>query len=188
MGLLGRWRSLLWLATAQLLSGVLVGLVWLQWAPTTTAYVLPGEANTTFLIPDEAESQFAGDGRFVVLCALVGLVAGLVAWRFKENRGPFTVVTLAAAGVLSSVLARWIGSYFASGSTTGAVRTAIHPPLSLHSVPMLWVQAFIAVLAYTALVGLSNDSTLGRTQHDHVQDTDDTEDAEQAPDREPEPA
>jgi uncharacterized membrane protein YeaQ/YmgE (transglycosylase-associated protein family) len=170
MGNLGRWRPLLWLAAAQLLSGVLIGLIWLQWAPTTIAYVVPGEANTTFLIPDEVESQFAGDGRFGVLCALVGIVAGVVAWRFKSNRGPFAVMTLAAAGVLSSILARWMGSQFASGSTTGALGTAIHPPLSLHSISMLWVQSFMAVLAYTALAGLSNDFTLGVTEHNHVED------------------
>jgi len=85
----------------------------------------------------------------------------VLTWRIRRARGPVALVLLGAGGVLGSLLARTVGSALASGHTTGAVSTVIHPPLSLHSVPMIWVQALVAIFSYMALAGLSSDPDLG---------------------------
>ncbi len=155
------WRPLALLVAAQLLAGVLAGLAWRVLAPQTVSYLLSGgDGKSPFVIPDESESQVAGDGRFVLLSIGLGMVFGLVAWRLRALRGPAVLVALTVAGLLSSLLARVVGELLPSGSPARQVDSAFHPQLSLHSVPALAVQAFFAVLVYTALVGLSADATL----------------------------
>jgi hypothetical protein len=155
------WRPLALLAAAQLIAGVLAGLVWRAWSPHSVSYLLSGATGKpAFVVPAETESQIAGDGRFVLLSIGLGLVFGLVAWRLRAHRGPVVLAALAVAGVLSSVLARTVGELLPSGSPARRVDTAFAPQLSLHSLPALAVQAFFAVLVYTALVGLSSDPEL----------------------------
>jgi hypothetical protein len=114
------------------------------------------------VIPNESESQIAGDGRFVVLSVIAGLLFGLLAWRLRGIRGPVTTGVLAGSSVLSSVLAMFTGKLLSGGSNSSALNTAFHPKLILHASAALWVQALFAVLVYTALVGISADQTLGR--------------------------
>jgi|GEM_PF-6728859 len=155
------WRPLVLLAAAQLVAGVLAGLVWRILSPHTLSYLLSGgDGKPPFVVPDESESQVAGDGRFVLLSIGLGMVFGLVAWRLRALRGPVVLATLAAAGLLSSLVARTVGELLPSGSPAPRVDSAFHPQLSLHSLPALAVHAFFAVLVYTALVGLSADANL----------------------------
>ncbi|HEV2886739.1 MAG TPA: DUF2567 domain-containing protein [Jatrophihabitans sp.] len=157
------WRPLALLVAAQLLAGVLAGLVWRAWAPRTVSYLLSGgDGNPAFVIPEESESQIAGDGRFVLMSIGLGMVFGLVAWRLRALRGPVVLAALAVAGVLSSVLARAVGELLPSGSSARRLDAPFSPQLSLHAFPAaLVVQAFFGVLVYTALVGLSADQDLG---------------------------
>jgi hypothetical protein len=64
---------------------------------------------------------------------------------------------LGLGALLSSALASFLGETFSPGSNTGALRTAIHPTLTLHATPLFLAQSFVAVLVYTLLVGLSSD-------------------------------
>ncbi len=156
------WRPLAYLVAAQLLAGVLAGLVWHAWAPGTVSYLIAGaEGQPAFVIPQESESQIAGDGRFVLLSVLLGMVFGLLAWRLRALRGRVVLAALAVAGLLSSVLARTVGELLPDGSPAREVNAAFVPQLSLHASPALAVQAFFGVLVYTALVGLSADPDLG---------------------------
>jgi hypothetical protein len=155
------WRPLALLAAAQLLAGMLAGLVWRLWSPQTASYLLSsGDGKPAFVVPAESESQVAGDGRFVLLSIGLGMAFGLVAWRLRALRGPVMLAALAVAGLLSSLLARTVGEVLPSGSPARQVDVAFRPQLSLHSLPALAVQAFFAVLVYTALVGLSADDNL----------------------------
>jgi len=155
------WRPLAWLAAAQLLAGLVAGLVWRLTAPSTVSYLISGEdGKPAFVVPDESESQIAGDGRFVLLSVLLGVVFGLAAWRLRRLRGPAVLAVLAVAGLLSSVLARAVGELLSTGSADRQLDAAFTPQLSLHSVPALGVQAFVAVLVYTARAGLSADPDL----------------------------
>jgi hypothetical protein len=126
------------------------------------------------VVPGESESQIAGDGRFVLLSVLAGVVFGALAWRLRSRRGPLPLALLAVAGVLSSVLARAVGELLSSGSARH-LNAAFTPQLSLHSFAPLWVQAFFGVLVYTALAGLSSDPELDRAadrEHRHEEHRD----------------
>jgi hypothetical protein len=153
--------GVLQLGLAHLVAAALIALVWLAWAPSTRAFVVPITGGGTVLIPEESESQIAGDGRFLLLSAVAGLALGFLAWRARGVRGPMMPVLLAVMGVIGSALARGIGSVLASGHKTGLARTIIETPLSLHAAQMLWLQALIAVLTYTAMAGLTSDPDLG---------------------------
>lgn len=155
------WRPLALLVTGQLVAGVLAGLAWWAWSPRTVSYLLSGGAGKPpLVIPDETESQIAGDGRFVLLSLGLGLVFGLLAWRLRALRGPVVLVTLAGSGLLSSVLGRTVGELLPSGNPARRLNAAFAPQLSLHALPALAVQAFFAVLVYTSLVGLAADPDL----------------------------
>ena len=157
----GSWRPLAWLAAAQLLAGLLAGLVWRLTAPSTVSYLISGaDGKPPFVVPDESESQIAGDGRFVLLSVLLGAVFGLAAWRLRRLRGPVVLGALAVAGLLSSLLARAVGELLSTGSADRQLDAAFTPQLSLHSAPALGIQAFVAVLVYTARAGLSADPDL----------------------------
>lgn len=154
-------RPLVLLVTAQLLCGALAGLVWWAWSPRTLSYLLSGaQGQPPFVVPDESESQVAGDGRFVLMSIGLGMLFGLMAWRLRVLRGPAMLAALAAAGLLSSLLARTVGELLPSGTPARQVDAAFHPQLSLHSPAALAVQAFFSVLVYTALAGLSADGDL----------------------------
>jgi hypothetical protein len=151
------------LLAGQLCAGIVVGLVWLAWAPPTVVYLIPGAGGGLVRIPDESENQIAGDGRYVLLSAAVGLVAGVLAWFvLRTRRGITVMLTVVAGGIASSLLAAAVGHLLAPGQDSGAPRTAIHPRLSLHSPVMLLIQSFLAALVYVVLVGLQNDPSLGR--------------------------
>jgi hypothetical protein len=149
------------LVTVQLLAGVLAGLVWRVTAPSTLSYLISGgTGKPAFVIPDESESQIAGDGRFVLLSIALGMVFGLAAWRLRGPRGPIVLGALAVAGLLSSVLARAVGELLSTGSADRQLDAAFTPQLSLHALPALAVQAFFGVLVYTARAGLTADPDL----------------------------
>jgi hypothetical protein len=155
-------RPLAYLVAAQLVAGVVIGISWRLWSPSTVSYLLSASGGGTFVIPDESEAQIAGDGRFVVLSIVAGLAFGLLAWWLRSVRGLTTLFSLAIGGALSSLLARAVGQLLSSAPASTRVNSAFTPRLSLHAFPALWVQAFFAVLGYTALVGLSADPELGR--------------------------
>jgi hypothetical protein len=154
----GSVRPLAVVIAGQLFLGVAIGLIWLAWAPSTLSYLIPGNGNAVIVIPDESENQIAGDGRFLLLCAVAGLLAALLTWfGARAHRGPLMLSALGLGALLSSALASLLGETFSPGSNTGALRTAIHPTLTLHATPLLLAQSFVAVLVYTLLVGLSSD-------------------------------
>jgi hypothetical protein len=153
--------ALLALFGGQVLLGLLVGFSWLAWSPRTVAFLVPDGSGRPIVIPDESEAQMAGDGRFLVLSVIAGLLIGVVAWRIRRIRGPWTLALLVLGGLVSSLIARAVGTALAPGSNAGALHAAIHPPLTLHSTPILCVQGFVAVLVYTSMAGLSSDPTLG---------------------------
>jgi hypothetical protein len=146
---------------AQLIAGIGVGLIWRAWAPKTIGYVLAGQGGSKITIPDESESQIAGDGRFLLLCAVVGLLAGLGAWQFRRIRGPIGLLALAVGAVAGSLVAREVGVLLATGHSSGALNSTIRLPLTLHAEALLASQAFVAVLVYVFMAGLSADDQLG---------------------------
>jgi hypothetical protein len=157
-------RALVMLVLAQQLTGLLLGLIWLAWAPSSVSYLLDIGNGTGAVVPAPTEAQVAGDGRYAMLTALAGLLFGLIGWRMRGNRGPVTLVVLAASSLLGSLLALATGQLLSTGQHASALNTAFHPSLVLHGTALVFLQALIAVLAYTVCAGLSSDRELGRSQ------------------------
>ncbi|MFL6161184.1 MAG: hypothetical protein ACJ74U_03060 [Jatrophihabitantaceae bacterium] len=155
-------RPLVVLVLAQLLTGVVLGLIWLAWSPTSVSYMLDSGHGSAVVVPGESESQVAGDGRYALLTVLAGLVFGLLAWRLRSNRGSVTLLVLGASSLLSSLLALATGQLLSNGHDSAPVNTAFHPPLALHATAAVFLQALLAVLVYTVFVGLAGDQHLGR--------------------------
>jgi hypothetical protein len=157
-----RWlRAFAALFAAQLVAGLLIGVLWRLWAPSSVSYLLSNGAGGSIIIPDESEAQVAGDGRFVVLSLLAGALFGLFAWTVRRYRGPAMAAVVTAGSLLGSVLAMTTGRLLSGGTGSPALNTAFHPRLTLHASAALFVQAFVAVLVYTVLAGLSRDPALG---------------------------
>lgn len=148
--------------------GAALGLVWALWSP-------PGPAAEVFgggsFQPDETESFVAGDGRFLVIAAAVGLAAALAAWLSRRNRGPLLLTGLAVGGVLGSLLMELVGHLTGGGSATGPHYRfsdgSVHEitkrlPLSLHTQGLVFVEAAVAALVYGILVAFTARDDLGR--------------------------
>jgi hypothetical protein len=154
------WRLWLFLCGAQLLGGVLTGLIWRAWSPRSVSFVLDIGGGRGVIVPDESEAQVAADGRFFVLTVVVAVIAALLTWRARSQRGPGAAVALAVGSIVGSLSMRGVGQTLSAGRRSGPVNTAFHPPLTLHATPMLLVGAFLAVVMYTGAAVLSNDPDL----------------------------
>ncbi|WP_328912877.1 MULTISPECIES: hypothetical protein [unclassified Streptomyces] len=92
------------------ISGVVLGLVWL-WLSPRIPMVSDGQA--VYLKDTEGEEAIGGDGTFVLIAVVLGvLTAAAVFWRYRKG-GVGTVLGLAAGGALASVigwrLGVWLG-------------------------------------------------------------------------------
>jgi hypothetical protein len=148
--------------------GALLGLAWSAWSPTGPAATVFGGGKFE---PNDTEAFVAGDGRFLVIVAAVGLLAGGVAWWRVRHRGPFVVLGLTVGGLLGALLTELVGHLTGGGSFTGkrydfadgSVREiTLHLPLSLHAQGLLFVEAAAAALVYGLFVAFTVRDDLGR--------------------------
>ncbi len=139
--------------------GALLGLVWAAWSPSGPRALLvrPG-----VFIPDETESFVAGDGRFLVLVAIVGVLAGFLAWTRVGRRGPLVAAALALGGVIGALLTELVGHLTGGGTFDGVPNTIINAlPLSLHIPGLVLVESVAALLVYGLLAAFAVDDDLG---------------------------
>jgi hypothetical protein len=151
--------------------GALLGFVWSGWSSTgSSAFAQQG--GPTWLL-DESESAIGADGHFLLITAAVGLVAGLVTWRWTRVRGPITVAALAAAGLVGAQATRLTGYLSGGGSTSGRACALLtsppiegscigHTKLSVHAPGLYFVEAGVAVLAYALCAAFAVRDNLGR--------------------------
>ncbi len=142
--------------------GALLGVAWSAWAgPQQRAYVIaPGQ-----LYPfDEVETMARSDGRYLIIVAAVGLLAGLALWlRRLVGRGPIAVLALLVGGLLGALLTAWIGHLTGGGTTDGKVGSTIaHLPLSLRMRGLLLVEPALAILVYGLFTAFAVRDDLGR--------------------------
>jgi hypothetical protein len=135
-------------------------VLWQWWSPPgPLGYVIAPHA----IQPDETEAFIAADGRFAVICAGTGLVAGVAAWLRKSTRGPVTAMALAVGGVAGAVLTDVVGHALGGGSDAGKTRTILHElPLAVHMRGLLVLEAAVAVLVYALFVSFAAADDLGR--------------------------
>lgn len=163
----GDLRFAVLLAACLAVLGALLGLVWTAWSPPgPRAIVLsPG-----VLEPDETESFVAGDGRFLLITAVVGLLAAVLAWRRVANRGPLVLLALGGGALAGSLLTELVGHLTGGGTFEGAPNTLIEAlPLSLHMQGLLFVEPAVATLVYGLFVAFATRDDLGRA--DPVRDS-----------------
>jgi hypothetical protein len=147
--------------------GAVLGLVWAFWSPPGPRALVLARG---VLEPDETESFIAGDGRYLVITAVVGLIAALLAWRRVRNRGPLVLLALGVGGLIGSLLTELVGHLAGGGTFNGAPNTIINAlPLSLHMQGLLFVEAAVATLVYGLFVAFAARDDLGR--RDPVRDS-----------------
>ncbi|MEU8704496.1 ABC transporter permease [Streptomyces sp. NPDC048565] len=141
-------------------AGVLLGLLWLWLAPRVP---LVSDDTAVFLKNSEGEEAIGADGTFVLLALAFGLVSAAAVFLFRRRGGIPLVVGLALGGLLGSLLAWGVGTWF--GPTSDVVAHAkevgkgvtFDAPLELHAVGaamLAWpIAAMIVHLGLTALFG-----------------------------------
>jgi hypothetical protein len=155
-------RAGVYLVLALAVLGALLGVLWQWWSPPgPLGYVVAPHA----IQPDETESFIAGDGRFAVICASVGLVAGLVAWLRTSTRGPVMALALGVGGLLGSYLTSVVGHALAGGTGNGKTNTLLqHLPLTVHMHGLFLLEATVAVLVYGVCASFAAEDDLGRPE------------------------
>jgi hypothetical protein len=93
-------------ALGMLIGGPMVGLLWAALAPRTELVV---DGATLYPRNRESSAFIAGDGLFLVLAALAGLLTGLLAWRLARRYGLGVVVGIVVGGFAAAYLAKVVG-------------------------------------------------------------------------------
>lgn len=153
-------RLILVLAVA----GVPAGLAWWGLAPRADFRIT--DAGPEPIGSPSGELLVADDAVFVLVLAVVGLIAGTVAWRLRRRRGVATVVALALGAVATSAIAWQVGELLGVGPTAAQIAdvgAVVTTSLTLGSPAAIAVAPFMAVLAYVLGVLTAHDDGLGRT-------------------------
>lgn len=139
--------------------GVLAGAVWGLASPHSLGYV----ARPGVVIPNETEQFIGADGRFVLITAIIGLIAGALCWSWRARRGPLLALGLAVGGFVSAILTALVGHLVAGGHASGAVNARLTLPVTLHARGLLALEAGLALLVYLAGTLISGPDDLGRS-------------------------
>lgn len=145
--------------------GALAGLVWAAWSPDGPRALIerPG-----VFVPDETESFVAGDGRFLVIAAVLGVASALLVWFRRPLRGVPAALALTVGGVAGSLLMLLTGHLSGGGDGTGRAipdstqRYSAQLPLTVHAQGVLLVQAALSALVFGLLVAFAVRDDLGR--------------------------
>jgi hypothetical protein len=146
--------------------GLLVGLVWGHVAPRALYTVVDVKQRLAQQNDVESEAQVGVDGWFALIGAGVGLVTGAVAWRWRSARGPFLMIVIAAASLLSAVIAwrfgLWVGRHPTQSQLQpifDKVGNTFRPAIKMRAKASLFFQPVGAVIAALISVGFSHDDS-----------------------------
>ncbi|MGY2128059.1 DUF2567 domain-containing protein [Blastococcus sp. SYSU DS0617] len=157
-------RPAVLLALALAGAGVPAGLLWWVLAPradfriTADGPVVIGSPSLELLVADDAI--------FVLVMAVVGLLAGLAAWPLRRHRGVTILGALAVGATASGAVAWLVGEMLGEGPTEAElseVGRVVTTGLDLGATAALAVAPFVAVLVYVLGVIVNADEGLGRT-------------------------
>ena len=157
-------RTSLRLILVLALAGFPAGLAWWALAPRAVFRITAAGPEPVGSPSDEL--LFADDAVFVLVLAVVGLIAGAAAWRLRRRRGVATVVAVAIGALTTSVVAWQVGEVLGVGPTQAQIEdvgATVTTSLTLGSPAALAVAPFMAVLAYVVAALASHDDGLGRT-------------------------
>lgn len=156
-------RAALQLAFGLAVAGIPAGLAW--WALAPRADFRITEDGPAVIGSPSSELLVADDAVFVLVLAVVGLLAGLAAWLLRRHRGVVLVVALAVGATASGAVAWLVGDLLGGGPSKeelatvgGVVTTGLH----LNATAALAVAPFVAVLGYLLCVITNADDGLSR--------------------------
>lgn len=139
--------------------GLLAGVLWGVASPHSLGFVSrPG-----LVIPNETEQFIGADGRYVLITAIIGVIAGVLCWGWRARRGPVLAIGLAVGGLLGAVLTALVGHLVGGGHAGGAVNARITLPVTLHARGLIAVEPGVTLLVYLAGTLLSGPDDLGRS-------------------------
>ncbi len=143
--------------------GVPAGVLWWVLAPradfriTEDGPVVVGSPSTELLVADDAI--------FVLVMAVVGLLAGLAAWLMRRQRGVTLLAALAVGTTAAGAVAWLVGEMLGEGPTQAElseVGGVVTTGLDLGATAALAVAPFVALLVYVLGVVVNADDGLGR--------------------------
>ena len=116
-------------AVVSVLVAAPVGLLWAAVAPRVDVVV----GGTQVDLADRDSSAFiAGDGAFLLVVALAGVVGGLLAWRLTRQPGPGVVLGLALGGLAAAYVAMVVGQQVGYDAVQAAVDGGVQGALELN--------------------------------------------------------
>jgi hypothetical protein len=159
----GDWRRFALLLVGLALVGIPLGLLW-WWLAPRADYRITSAGPVAIGNPSE-ELLAADDGVFVLLVAVLGLLAGVGTWLVRRSRGIAALVGVALGTLAAGVVAWQLGELLGPGPTKAAlthVGGTVTTRLSLGSLTALAVGPFLAVLVYLVGTLYARSDTLGR--------------------------
>lgn len=161
----GQLRAAGQMVLALVAAGALLGLLWEAWSPPgPLGAILPGGVE-----PDETEAWAAGDGRYALIVAVVGILAGVGGWLLRRGRGPYLVLAFVAGGIAGALLTQWVGHLvrgsgpsFTCYTAAGKAACEKHLPLDVHMTGLIFVEPALALLVFGLLVAFARQDDLGR--------------------------
>lgn len=150
-------------AGVTVLLGAPLGLLWSAVAPHAHITVEAGDA---FISDATTEVFIAGDGWFIGLTLLAGVVCGVLAWLAARTSGPFVVVGLALGGAAAAYVASRVGVRVGQDTLRELVRSGKQGTyagnIALQAKAALVVWPLAAVAAFAALVASRVDELESR--------------------------
>jgi hypothetical protein len=148
-------------AALVVLLGAPAGLLWTALAPHSHVAV---EAGGAYIADAETEVFIAGDGWFLGLTLVLGVLTGVAAWLLVRHSGPFVVVGLVAGGLIASYVASRVGVRIGQDALQAAIRSG-HPGRYVSNVALQTKTAWVAwplgaVLAFAGLVASRLDEAV----------------------------
>ena len=141
-------------AAVTVLLGAPLGLLWSGVAPHAHVTVVAGQE--PYISDVTTEVFIAGDGWFVGLTLLAGVVCGVLAWLAARRSGPFVVVGLVAGGLIAAYVASRVGVRIGQDELRDALRSGQQGTyvgnIALQAEAALVVWPLGAVAAFAALV------------------------------------
>ncbi len=134
--------------------GVGVGLVWSAVSPQVGVVIT---ADGPSLLPGSEDDYFAGEGVFVLIAVVVGLLSGVTTWYVVRRwRGPALLVALMVGGLAGALIAWQVGHHLGLAQFRALLQSTdvgreFHRPVDVRSRGILLVQPLAAALAYVLL-------------------------------------